>query len=300
MVARILKHNMDFGKSPRMRSFVQDYILALKDDETRLEAFVSSIHGAAGSCPHPRILPNLASICFSAVNKLFDEKLADAQKNQHYDGSSGGGGRDICQDKENHNFIPCEPWKMMSVGSLGSTPGGDAPFGVGSCGIGTIGDGVGVGCVGVGVGVGSNGSMGEGEPVFEFLAGVPLAPSALSPATSSSSHAAPSVIDVILEEPASTNGVDDAGNGEAVDDENGEVKKDIRSDKNNEKKDEEKNGESKKDANDDDDDDDDDDKVPDDPVMKKIACFCRVIRIAATFEDWRQGLGLLLQPVPFR
>jgi hypothetical protein len=74
VVSRILKHNMDFGKSPRMRNFVEDYILALREDGPHLEMFISAVHGATHVCPHPRVLPNLASICFSAINKLHEEK----------------------------------------------------------------------------------------------------------------------------------------------------------------------------------------------------------------------------------
>jgi hypothetical protein len=53
VIQRILKHNMDFGKNPRMRSFVQDYILALRSQKEGMlvvEDFVRSMHGAAGGC----------------------------------------------------------------------------------------------------------------------------------------------------------------------------------------------------------------------------------------------------------
>ena len=304
VVARILKHNMDFGKSPRMRSFVQDYILALKDDPLRLEQFVSSIHGAAGSCPHPRILPNLASICFSAVNKMFDEQLEMRRKQDLEEGQEA-------EDKENHNYYHCEPWKMMSGASLGSSFGGSS-FGGGGTSVGG----------GGGVSVGGNNNFGHSvisgiqetpadAPVFEFLTGVPLAPS------SAANNAAPPLVDVIVEEPAprhdgggvvngvhGVNGVVESGiNAGEAENEEVEMKKE---DAGKEKVDAEKPASGAEDGgegkvkNKDQDDDDDEAPEPEDEFGKKIACFCRVIRIVASFEDWRQGLGLLLQPVPFR
>ncbi|XP_014679731.1 PREDICTED: C-Maf-inducing protein-like, partial [Priapulus caudatus] len=77
VVQRILKHNMDFGKYPRMRMFVQDYILALNSQNEGLKVvqnFVTSMHGPASTCPHPRVLPNLVSVCLSAIYSCFEER----------------------------------------------------------------------------------------------------------------------------------------------------------------------------------------------------------------------------------
>lgn len=77
IVQRILKHNMDFGKNPRTRVFVQDYIQALsaQNDGIRVvQHFVASVHGPASTCPHPRVLLNLVSICLAAFHSLFEEK----------------------------------------------------------------------------------------------------------------------------------------------------------------------------------------------------------------------------------
>ncbi|XP_054720950.1 C-Maf-inducing protein-like [Uloborus diversus] len=77
IVQRILKHNMDFGKYPKTRLFVQEYVQALSyqnDGKTVLENFVGNIHGVSSTCPHPRVLPNLVSICLAAVYSLYEEK----------------------------------------------------------------------------------------------------------------------------------------------------------------------------------------------------------------------------------
>ncbi|KAG8201592.1 hypothetical protein JTE90_011258 [Oedothorax gibbosus] len=77
IIQRILKHNMDFGKYPKTRVFVQEYIQALSyqnDGRKVLEKFINSIHGVSSSCPHPRVLPNLVSVCLAAVYALYEEK----------------------------------------------------------------------------------------------------------------------------------------------------------------------------------------------------------------------------------
>ncbi|XP_055933157.1 C-Maf-inducing protein-like [Argiope bruennichi] len=77
IVQRILKHNMDFGKFPKTRVFVQEYIQALSyqnDGKAVLEKFINSIHGVSSGCPHPRVLPNLVSVCLAAVYALYEEK----------------------------------------------------------------------------------------------------------------------------------------------------------------------------------------------------------------------------------
>lgn len=70
-VTRCLKHTVDFGKSPDMRKLLQVFIAALYEnnagDEAALREYVASVHGPGSDCPHPRILPNLVSICVAAI-----------------------------------------------------------------------------------------------------------------------------------------------------------------------------------------------------------------------------------------
>ncbi|XP_046661179.1 C-Maf-inducing protein-like [Homalodisca vitripennis] len=75
VVYRILKHNVDFGKHPLMKKLVQDYIQALythNDNEEVINKFVASVHGPSSGCPHPRVLPNLVSVCLSAIFNIFE------------------------------------------------------------------------------------------------------------------------------------------------------------------------------------------------------------------------------------
>ncbi|KAH3777131.1 hypothetical protein DPMN_178568, partial [Dreissena polymorpha] len=67
VVQRILKHNMDFGKFPRMRQFVQEYIQALNCQNAGLEVvkdFIRSMHGPA-----------------SMLYSLYEDKKLDKQDN---------------------------------------------------------------------------------------------------------------------------------------------------------------------------------------------------------------------------
>ncbi|XP_061577113.1 C-Maf-inducing protein [Cololabis saira] len=76
VVQRILKHNMDFGKCPRLRLFTQEYILALNELNGGMEVvkkFVHSMHGPTGQCPHPRVLPNLVAVCLAAIYSCYEE-----------------------------------------------------------------------------------------------------------------------------------------------------------------------------------------------------------------------------------
>lgn len=77
IVKRILKHNVDFGKYPYVRRFVQDYIQALNsqnDGRRVVHEFVDSMHGPTSTCPHLRVLPNLVATCTSAVCFLVAEQ----------------------------------------------------------------------------------------------------------------------------------------------------------------------------------------------------------------------------------
>lgn len=84
VVTRILKHNTDFGKFPRMRGFVQEYILALNcqnDGFNVVQNFIRCMHGPALVCPHPRVLPNLVAVCLAAVYSSFEDKKLAMQNN---------------------------------------------------------------------------------------------------------------------------------------------------------------------------------------------------------------------------
>jgi len=75
IVHRILKHNVDFGKHPYMRRFVQDYVRVLyahNDGPEAVRNFVRSGHGLGSACPHPRVLPNLVAVCLAAVFSIYD------------------------------------------------------------------------------------------------------------------------------------------------------------------------------------------------------------------------------------
>ncbi|NXK81831.1 CMIP protein, partial [Amazona guildingii] len=76
VVQRILKHNMDFGKCPRLRLFTQEYILALNELNAGMEVvkkFIHSMHGPTGQCPHPRVLPNIVAVCLAAIYSCYEE-----------------------------------------------------------------------------------------------------------------------------------------------------------------------------------------------------------------------------------
>ncbi|KAG1665382.1 C-Maf-inducing protein [Nymphon striatum] len=86
VIRRILKHNLDFCKHPKMRIFIQDFINALNAQNDRYEVMRSFVsrqvfaHGPASCCPHPRILPNLMSIGLAAVHSLFEEKQTHSEE----------------------------------------------------------------------------------------------------------------------------------------------------------------------------------------------------------------------------
>ncbi|XKL59752.1 hypothetical protein PGB90_000768 [Kerria lacca] len=75
-VHHILIHNVDFAKYPFMRKLLQDYIKALSyhnNADEALKSFVTRSHGANYECPHPRVMPNLASSCLAAIVCCFEE-----------------------------------------------------------------------------------------------------------------------------------------------------------------------------------------------------------------------------------
>ncbi|CAH1779274.1 unnamed protein product [Owenia fusiformis] len=80
VVQRILKHNTDFGKYPRMRTFVTEYIQALNsqnDGHKVVQAFVHSMHGPGSNCPHPRVLPNLVAVCLASIYNCYEDKKSN-------------------------------------------------------------------------------------------------------------------------------------------------------------------------------------------------------------------------------
>nr|CAD7463313.1 unnamed protein product [Timema tahoe] len=85
IIHRILKHNVDFGKSPHMRRFVQDYIRALHSQNGGsdvIQKFVTSVHGPSSGCPHPRVLPNLVSVCLASIFSNFEVRRDPARRNE--------------------------------------------------------------------------------------------------------------------------------------------------------------------------------------------------------------------------
>ncbi|XP_054164446.1 C-Maf-inducing protein-like [Oppia nitens] len=97
---RILKHNMDFSKYPKMRVLVQDYVLAInsQNDGTNLvKLFIKCVHGLSSTCPHPRVLINIINVCLAALSTLFEERRAERSS-------------DIDTNKTNYHIIE-EEWK---------------------------------------------------------------------------------------------------------------------------------------------------------------------------------------------
>ena len=77
VVQRILKHNGDFGKYPRMRLFVQDYLMALISQNAGLQTvqnFVRTMHSPSSQCPFPRVLPNFVAVCLAAIHGCFEQR----------------------------------------------------------------------------------------------------------------------------------------------------------------------------------------------------------------------------------
>ncbi|CAF3906067.1 unnamed protein product [Rotaria sp. Silwood2] len=77
VVQRILKHNTDFGKYPRMRIFIQEYLLALNSQNDGLRVvqdFIKRIHGPTMICPFPRVLSNFVSVCLAAIYNFFEDR----------------------------------------------------------------------------------------------------------------------------------------------------------------------------------------------------------------------------------
>ncbi|CAF3511433.1 unnamed protein product [Rotaria socialis] len=77
VVQRILKHNTDFGKYPRMRIFIQEYLLALTSQNDGLRVvqdFIKRVHGPTMVCPFPRVLSNFVSVCLAAIYNFFEDR----------------------------------------------------------------------------------------------------------------------------------------------------------------------------------------------------------------------------------
>ncbi|XP_050440547.1 C-Maf-inducing protein-like isoform X2 [Adelges cooleyi] len=80
-ITRILKHNFDFARTLTARTLVQDYIKALYIDDQKgevIKLFLSRVHSASAVCPHNRVLPNLVSICITAIFSASEELPANS------------------------------------------------------------------------------------------------------------------------------------------------------------------------------------------------------------------------------
>lgn len=67
-ITRCLKHTVDFSKSLDMRKLLQVFIASLHaSGEEAIRDYIASIHGSGSDCPHPRVLPNLVSVCVAAI-----------------------------------------------------------------------------------------------------------------------------------------------------------------------------------------------------------------------------------------
>ncbi|KAK7571801.1 hypothetical protein V9T40_014273 [Parthenolecanium corni] len=67
---------VDFAKYPFMRKLLHDYIKALSyhnNADEALRSFVARSHGGNLECPHPRVMPNLASSCLGAIVSCFED-----------------------------------------------------------------------------------------------------------------------------------------------------------------------------------------------------------------------------------
>lgn len=77
VVQRILKYNGDFGRHQHMRSFIQDYIIAILSQNgglTKVQDFVVTMHSPASKCPFNRLLPNFVSVCLAAIHNCFEQR----------------------------------------------------------------------------------------------------------------------------------------------------------------------------------------------------------------------------------
>jgi hypothetical protein len=75
VVHRILKHNVDFGRHARKRTFVQDFIVSISrqsNSAEHIKQFVHRMHGTVRCCPHPRVLSNLVAVCLSFICMFYE------------------------------------------------------------------------------------------------------------------------------------------------------------------------------------------------------------------------------------
>lgn len=50
------------------------------DGEQAIRDYISSVHGPGSDCPHPRVLPNLVSICVAAIfHRYFEFRVTMEQ-----------------------------------------------------------------------------------------------------------------------------------------------------------------------------------------------------------------------------
>lgn len=88
LVERILKNVGDFGRYPRMKLFVRDYIntlLSLPSGLTTVVSFIKTMHGSPLQCPFPRVLQNINAVCLAGLSLIYENK-------KKYDELRGGRG----------------------------------------------------------------------------------------------------------------------------------------------------------------------------------------------------------------
>nr|XP_046208661.1 LOW QUALITY PROTEIN: C-Maf-inducing protein-like [Oncorhynchus gorbuscha] len=132
VVQRILKHNMDFGKCPRLRLFTQEYILALNELNAGMEVvkkFIHSMHGPTGQCPHPRVLPNLVAVCLAAIYSCYEDFINSRDNSPSLKEIRNG-----CQQQNERKpplplrLLRPEPLTPAPTGQLSLSPPPSAPL----------------------------------------------------------------------------------------------------------------------------------------------------------------------------
>jgi hypothetical protein len=77
LVERILKNVGDFGRYPRMKLFIRDYInalLLLPSGLTTVVSFIKTLHGTSIQCPFPRVLQNINAVCLAALSLIYENR----------------------------------------------------------------------------------------------------------------------------------------------------------------------------------------------------------------------------------
>ena len=99
-----------------MRKLVQDYLGALygqNNGKAAVEDLVRKLHGPSSVCPHPRILPNLVTVCLASLHCAFTQnKLVDYGSTLSLDGAVSGaaatGNENFCV-----NYVPASGFSFV-------------------------------------------------------------------------------------------------------------------------------------------------------------------------------------------